>query len=204
MRRMVAPKPRALVWPLLETPSYEVSRRAGRLYRLLVGAAAVMGREAVDEVGVQRELEEGGVRLQATARRVPDRETPPAPRELAVLVADDEEMMRETIEALLGFEGVQVFSCSGGQEALDLFRQRREEIGLVLLDLLMPGLPGDDTARALRRLDPEVKILLSSGCTADAVAHRVSDLRIEGFLQKPYRAQELVAKVRRALGVEAA
>jgi len=121
-----------------------------------------------------------------------------------VLVADDEEIMRETIEALLGFEGVQVFSCSGGQEALDVFRQRREEIGLVLLDLMMPGLTGDETARALRQLDPEVKILLSSGCMPDAIAHRVGDLRIEGFLQKPYRAQELVAKVRSALGVDAA
>jgi DNA-binding response OmpR family regulator len=89
-------------------------------------------------------------------------------------------------------------------EALDLFRQRREEIGLVLLDVLMPGLSGDETARVLRRLDPEVKILLSSGCTADAIADRVSGLRTEGFLQKPYRAQELVAKVRCALGVDAA
>ena len=155
MRRMVAPKPRALVWPLLQSPSYDVSGRAARLSRLLVGAAAVMGRKAGVGVEVQRELEEGGVRLQATDRRVPDRETPPEPRRLAVLVADDEEMMRETIEAMLEFEGVEVISCSGGQEALDLFRQRREEIGLVLLDVLMPGLSGDETARALRRLDPE-------------------------------------------------
>ena len=114
-----------------------------------------------------------------------------------VLVVDDEAIVREVAARTLEAAGFQVLQADGGEQALQLFRQQGARIALVLLDLTMPQIGGEQLVRALRALDPNVRILLSSGYAEHEAIKRLEGLR--GFLAKPYRADELTAQVRAAL-----
>ncbi len=117
---------------------------------------------------------------------------------MKVLVIDDEAMIRDLATKVLSRAGVEVLAAESGQAGIDIFGQHAREISVVLLDVSMPGLSGMDTLRALRQLSTSVPCILSSGMgmEADEVPE---DLRANlHFLQKPYRSQILVAKVKEA------
>jgi PAS domain S-box-containing protein len=121
-----------------------------------------------------------------------------SPRDL-VLVVDDEEAVREVINSVLEFAGFDTLVAKDGSTAVQLFRENGGEIGLVLLDLSMPGLSGEQTFEELRRLDPTVRVLLSSGYSEAEATRRFVGRGLAGFIQKPYRPEQLVDAVRRAL-----
>lgn len=116
-----------------------------------------------------------------------------------VLVIDDEASIRELIADTLVIEGIDVCLAANGAEGIEQFRQHQAQIGLVLLDLKMPGLSGEDTLRALRQIDPQVKVILSSGYNETEVAHHFREGEIVAFLQKPYNFTLLIQHLRRAL-----
>ncbi len=116
-----------------------------------------------------------------------------------VLVVDDEEAVREVINSVLEVAGFDTLVARDGAAAVQLFRENRTEIGLVLLDLSMPGLSGEQTFEELRRLDPTVRVLLSSGYSEAEATRRFVGRGLAGFIQKPYRPEHLVDAVRRAL-----
>jgi len=124
--------------------------------------------------------------------------TTASPRDL-VLVVDDEESVREVINSVLEAAGFDTLVAADGNSAVQLFRDNGAAIGLVLLDLSMPGLSGERTFEELRRLDSTVRVLLSSGYSEAEATRRFVGRGLAGFIQKPYRPEQLVDAVRRAL-----
>jgi signal transduction histidine kinase/CheY-like chemotaxis protein len=121
----------------------------------------------------------------------------------AVLVADDEPAVLEFVADVLRTTGVEVLTARDGIECVDRFAERSGDIALVILDLTMPRLNGDETLRALRNIRTDVIVLLSSGYTEQEATSRFADEGLAGFLQKPYRARQLLARVRPLLGADA-
>jgi len=116
-----------------------------------------------------------------------------------VLVVDDEEAVREVIVSVLEAAGIPWIVCAEGDTAVRLFKERSEQISLVLLDLSMPGLSSEATFEELRRIRPGVPVLLSSGYAEAEATSSFVGRGLAGFIQKPYRPEALVAAVRRAL-----
>jgi CheY-like chemotaxis protein len=101
---------------------------------------------------------------------------------------------------LLEALGYRVVQAGSGQEALGLFEARRQEIDLLLTDVVMPDLSGRELARALRSRDPSLKVLFHSGYTDDTVV-RWGVLQAEvAFLKKPFTLEALARKLREVLG----
>jgi PAS domain S-box-containing protein len=126
-------------------------------------------------------------------------DAPQPRRKGTVLVADDENDVREVVGAMLRSLGYGVIEARDGVDALEIFRMRRGEIDLVLLDLKMPGMTGDRAFAEMRRIHPAVRGILASGYDESG---RIRELVAEGFggfLQKPFRRDELGRKVDEAL-----
>lgn len=116
-----------------------------------------------------------------------------------VLVADDEETVRVIAARMLEALGFRVILAADGQEAVGRFRADPGSFRLVLLDLTMPRLGGEEAFRELRRVRPDVRVLLMSGYTEQEVTTRFAGKGLAGFLQKPFQLATLLAKVRQAL-----
>jgi CheY-like chemotaxis protein len=116
-----------------------------------------------------------------------------------VLVIDDEAGVRHVARAMLESAGFEVLTAADGREGLDLFDRHRDETSLVLLDLTMPHLDGEETFRRLRERRPDLPVVLSSGLGEQDMTERFAGLGLTGFIQKPYGLDELVLTVRGAL-----
>jgi PAS domain S-box-containing protein len=116
-----------------------------------------------------------------------------------VLVVDDEDMIRETARAILEECGYSVILASDGEEALRTFRDRHKEIRAVLLDMIMPRMSGKEAYQELKAMDPEVKVLFSSGFKQDERVESVLELGVQGFVQKPYTLHVLSRAMHKVL-----
>jgi len=116
-----------------------------------------------------------------------------------ILVVDDEPGVRLVAQCLLELFGFQVVTAANGQEALRLFSLHPMEFQCVLLDLAMPGLGGEGAFHELRRIRPDVRVIISSGYAEQEVCRRFQGLDVAGFIQKPYRLEALNAKIREVL-----
>jgi CheY-like chemotaxis protein len=97
-------------------------------------------------------------------------------------------------------EGMSVLRAEDGARGIALFREAGERVDVVLLDLSMPGLSGEETFHRLVELDPAVRVILSSGYDSDEAKGRFGTGRPAGFIQKPYRPEQLMAEIGRCLG----
>ena len=88
---------------------------------------------------------------------------------------------------------------SDGREALDIFRERHEEIDCVILDLTMPHMDGEEAFREMRRVQNDVCVIISSGYNRQDVTRRFIGKGLAGFIQKPYRLSELIAKLKEVI-----
>ena len=122
----------------------------------------------------------------------------PKARSGLVLVADDEEMVRNLARRILESAGYEVLVACDGREAVARFAERAKEIACVLLDATMPGLGGVEALREIVRLRPDARVLLTSGWGEAEVARRFSSEGLAGFVRKPYARGELLAAVERA------
>ncbi|WP_163336227.1 ATP-binding protein [Desulfopila sp. IMCC35008] len=116
-----------------------------------------------------------------------------------LLLVDDEQMVLDVSEGLLSQLGYTVYTASNGGEALRIFEEHKGEICLVVLDMIMPGMSGEETFHRLREIDPDVRVLLSSGYSADGRAASLIGEGCNGFIQKPFDLQTLSRKVREVL-----
>ena len=116
-----------------------------------------------------------------------------------ILLADDEETIRNLGRRMLQRAGFEVIAASDGREAIEKFSKDKDAIRLVILDLTMPHLDGEACYREMRRLHPGVKVILSSGYNEQDVVNRFAGKGLAGFVQKPYTTEELLAKIREAL-----
>ncbi|MCW1884324.1 PAS domain S-box protein [Luteolibacter flavescens] len=139
--------------------------------------------------------------LPGTGESALDQSDSPLPRGHGetILIADDEEFVRSITGRTLESFGYQVLLAAGGSEAVDLYREHGAEISAVITDMMMPGMDGASVIRALAALDPEVKIIASSGVTAhDARAREASDC-VRHFLPKPCSAETLLKVLKRVV-----
>ncbi|MBV8903258.1 MAG: response regulator, partial [Acidobacteriia bacterium] len=132
-------------------------------------------------------------RPEATTTHVPI--TSPAVSE-TVLVVDDEDIVRRSAKAMLERHGFTVVLAENGKEAVELYRVLADKIDLVLLDMTMPVMGGEETFRQLKTIRPDVRVILSSGYNEVEAVRRFAGKGLAGFLQKPYSAMTLVEKVR--------
>jgi len=113
-----------------------------------------------------------------------------------LLVVDDEETVRNIAKSMLETFGLTVLTASDGRDAVNTFRERADEIDLVLLDLTMPQMDGEEAFRELRRIKDDVRVILSSGYNEQDVTNRFAGKGLSGFIQKPYQVATLLEKVR--------
>ncbi len=128
-----------------------------------------------------------------------DGESPGAQQGI-VLVVDDEQSVRQLVGAALTFEGLRVLEAEDGLVALRMLEDPALEVDLVLLDMTMPNMDGEETFRRIRQLRPTLQVILSSGYNEQDATSRFVGKGLAGFLQKPYRAQDLIDQIREVLG----
>ncbi|MBE7560041.1 response regulator [bacterium] len=117
-----------------------------------------------------------------------------------ILVVDDEETVRTLARRMLERLGFTVLVASDGQEGVEIFRQHADEVRAVLLDMTMPHMDGEEAFRELRRIRPDVRVVLSSGYNEQDATNRFAGKGLAGFIQKPYCLEDLCDVIRRALG----
>jgi len=123
----------------------------------------------------------------------------PSEGEETVLVVEDERIVRELIREILSWQGYEVLVASRGAEALEVSERQKGPIHLLITDVVMPGMTGPELARRLTARRPATKVLFMSGYTDDSILHHgVLEPGTE-FLQKPFTAESLGAKVRHIL-----
>ena len=112
-----------------------------------------------------------------------------------ILFVDDEHPLRKLVVGMLAPMGCRISVCADGQQAIELYRRSQGDIDVVVLDLVMPKMDGKTAYRALKQLDPAVKVLLLSGFSIDGDAQQLLKEGARGFLQKPFQKNELVAQL---------
>jgi two-component system, cell cycle sensor histidine kinase and response regulator CckA len=135
-----------------------------------------------------------------TTDREPSGDAPaPVTGKGRILLVDDEEGVRSMAAASLVRLGYGVTACSSGREAVERFSREWSDVDLVLLDMIMPGMTGMDTYRALRAVNPALRVILTSGFAKAGEIEALEAEGAQGFLRKPYQLAELAQAVSRAL-----
>jgi two-component system cell cycle sensor histidine kinase/response regulator CckA len=116
-----------------------------------------------------------------------------------VLLVDDEQMIVEVGQAVLKTLGYQVLPARSGKEAIEIYQENQGKVGLVILDMIMPGMSGSETYDRLKAINPKVKVLLSSGYSLDSEATNILKRGCDGFIQKPFTIKQLSRKIREIL-----
>ena len=117
-----------------------------------------------------------------------------------ILIVDDEEMVVRMTVSLFQRGGYETLTAGNGEEAVALYREHQDCIVGVLLDMTMPGMNGEETFAQLRRINPEVRVVLTSGYNEQEVTSSLAGKGLAGFIQKPYRADNLLATFHKVLG----
>ncbi|WP_319522281.1 PAS domain S-box protein [uncultured Desulfosarcina sp.] len=117
-----------------------------------------------------------------------------------VLLVDDESMVLEVGEKLLNKIGYTVLTASSGESALDIYAQNADRIDLVILDIIMPQMGGDEVFDRLKAINPHVAVLLASGYSIDGQAEEIMARGCRAFIQKPFTIVELSKRLREVLG----
>ncbi len=116
-----------------------------------------------------------------------------------ILLVDDEAMILTVAQNMLEKLGYQVLTARSCKEAIDLYEKKREEIDLVILDMIMPGIGGGETYDRLKSIGGGARVLLSSGYSINGQAKAILDRGCNGFIQKPFAIDELSRKLREVL-----
>jgi CheY-like chemotaxis protein len=112
-----------------------------------------------------------------------------------ILVVDDEDMIREMASDMLNLLGFKVHLASSGVEGLDLYKRHKDQIDVVLLDLLMPEMNGTACFENLKQVDPEVKVIIATGIGEFEKKKELEEKGIKGYLGKPYRLENIAQKL---------
>ncbi|MBW1867216.1 MAG: response regulator [Deltaproteobacteria bacterium] len=116
-----------------------------------------------------------------------------------ILMVDDEDIVAEVGSLMLKSLGYHVITAKSGLEAIELYKADVGKITLVILDMIMPKLGGGETFDRLKEIDPDVKILLSSGYSINDQARQILEKGCKGFIQKPFNMEKLSTKIQKIL-----
>ncbi len=117
-----------------------------------------------------------------------------------ILVIDDEQIILQMLNdcfEMLGYKGL---FASSGKDGIELFRQYEDKIGLVILDLVMPGMTGEQVLPELRKINPEIKVMISSAYSASQKTKILEKVKADAFLSKPFKINDLQDMIEEVLG----
>ncbi|MFO7558854.1 MAG: PAS domain S-box protein [Desulfobacterales bacterium] len=117
-----------------------------------------------------------------------------------ILLIDDETIVIDVCRSMLKELGYEVIVARGGKAAIEIYAGKKENISLVILDIIMPDMDGEKVFDKIREINPRAKVLLSSGCSIDAQASAILSKGCDGFIQKPFKIKQLSLSVREILG----
>jgi two-component system, cell cycle sensor histidine kinase and response regulator CckA len=120
-----------------------------------------------------------------------------------ILLIDDEAVMLEVGTEMLNKLNYKVISAKSGKEAVEIFKGKKDEIHLTILDMIMPEMNGSETFSLLNQIQPGLKVLVSSGYSLSEEAVRISRLGCNSFIQKPFDIYHLSSKIREVLNKDA-
>lgn len=118
-----------------------------------------------------------------------------------VLIVDDEKVVIDLLQRCFEHMGHEALIALSGTEAIEIFREHKEQIAGVVLDLSMPGMSGEEAFDSLVEIDPEIRIILTSGFSEGDSLACFGDRSLAGFIHKPFRPLELVIKARELFGL---
>ena len=116
-----------------------------------------------------------------------------------ILLVDDEDSVRNHGLSRLKRFGYTVLTASSGEEGLDLYTNKKNEIDLVIMDIGMPGMGGSKCLREIKRLDTAAKVVIASGYSSNGLVNDALEAGAAGYIGKPYRFSDLLNKVRSVL-----
>ncbi len=122
-----------------------------------------------------------------------------AKKEKAVLLVEDEQSVRMVASLIISDLGVKVIEAPDGQEGFNIFCREKEHIGLVITDMLMPGINGMELLHKIRETGSDVPVVLSSGYNKEDVVSSIEEKELAGFIHKPYRQSQMQDIVRSIL-----
>jgi CheY-like chemotaxis protein len=116
-----------------------------------------------------------------------------------ILLVDDEESIRKPGEEMLASVGYKVLTAPDGETALEIFSKQHENIALIILDLIMPGMGGRQCLEEILKVNPQTQVIVTSGYSVDGSAKETIESKAKGFVSKPYDGRELLKFVREVL-----
>jgi CheY-like chemotaxis protein len=116
-----------------------------------------------------------------------------------VLLVDDEEVILEVGRELLEALGYRVVLAQDGKEAVKVYGKNQDKIDIVVLDVVMPGMGGGEAYDRMKDINPDIKVLLSSGFSIDGEASKILERGCNGFIQKPFTMKELSGEIAKIL-----
>ena len=116
-----------------------------------------------------------------------------------ILLVDDEDMIIDVGQGMLKALGYTVLVARGGKEAIQLYKANRDKIDMVILDMIMPGVGGGKAYDRMKKINPDIKVLLSSGYSINGQAEEILDRGCDGFIQKPFNMRQFSQKIREIL-----
>ena len=115
------------------------------------------------------------------------------------LLVDDEDVILEVGQDLLEAIGYRVLIARDGKEAIEVYEKNRDDIDIVVLDMVMPNMGGGEAYDRMRKINPDIKVLLSSGYSIDGEATEILERGCDAFIQKPFSMNELAERIREIL-----
>ncbi|MCP4728010.1 MAG: response regulator, partial [bacterium] len=116
-----------------------------------------------------------------------------------ILVVDDEENVLDITSSSLESLGYVVLTAKSGDEAIEIYKREKENIDLIMLDMIMPGKTGKETYNELRKFNPDIRVIIASGYSQNGTASEILNDGALGFIQKPFRMDELSKVIAEAL-----
>ncbi len=116
-----------------------------------------------------------------------------------ILVVDDEEGILEIEKEMLSLHNYKVLTAASGEEALEVFREHQADIGLVILDINMPGMGGYQCLVELKGMNPDLKVIIATGYAGDSEVNRVFDAGVADIVQKPFKINDLLPRIRKII-----
>ena len=152
------------------------------------------------ETGAQAHVDEKPSRTFAEA--VPHRKQEPSEvigKKETILLVEDEQMLLELLKSVLEEDGYHIVTAADGEEAVEIFRSNKNEIGLVLADMGLPKLGGWEMFEKLREMKPNVKVILASGFVDPKMRTELMNRGAKDFVQKPYVPTVILKRIREVL-----
>ncbi len=117
-----------------------------------------------------------------------------------ILHIEDEMQVARLVSLTLNRNNLHVITADDGLEGIDIYKEMGDEIDLVLLDIQLPGMKGDEVFRRIRKINPASRFLVASGYTEDNIVDMFNQQHIEGFLQKPFTPSMLLDAINSVMG----